>query len=143
TETLPACDHRLAQGDSVAFDNLPLSLSVLDVPGHTAGHIAYHGHLNDQPILFCGDTLFAAGCGRLFEGTPAQMHDLLASLSQSPRGRLVCWGREDALSNLARARAGAPGSQALASPQAHPAPLRQQKQPPLPSTIGQELATNP
>src|SRR5690606_29506632 len=72
-ETLPVCDVPLKEGDEFALDAFDLDLTVLDIPGHTAGHIAYFGYIEPKtPVVFCGDTLFAAGCGRLFEGTPAQ-----------------------------------------------------------------------
>src|SRR5690606_10011613 len=85
-ERLPHCDVPLVEGDQVALDEVGLSLSVLDVPGHTAGHIAYFGRMagRPEPLLFCGDTLFAGGCGRLFEGTPAQMYDSLAKFIPLP-----------------------------------------------------------
>ena len=77
-ERLPRCDVPLTEGDRVTLPELDLDLRVLDVPGHTAGHIAYTGRAAGiGPVLFCGDTLFAGGCGRLFEGTPAQMLDSL------------------------------------------------------------------
>jgi len=84
-ERLPRCDVPLSEGDRVVLPELDLDLQVLDVPGHTAGHIAYTGRAAGiEPVLFCGDTLFAGGCGRLFEGTPAQMHDSLEKFSVLP-----------------------------------------------------------
>src|SRR5690606_40550533 len=78
-ENLPHCDVRLSEGDRVALPELDLDLSVLDVPGHTAGHIAYHGRAAGQePVLVVGDTPLAGGCGRLFDGAPAPMHASLA-----------------------------------------------------------------
>src|SRR5690606_22196463 len=91
SERLPACDHRLAENDTVQLPRVGLQLTVLDVPGHTAGHIAYHGQIDGRiPVVFCGDTLFAAGCGRLFEGTPAQMVDSLGKLGALSPATLVC-----------------------------------------------------
>ena len=84
-EKLPHCDIRLREGDRVQLPEVALDMEVFDVPGHTAGHIAYFGRAAGQhPVLFCGDTLFASGCGRLFEGTAEQMYDSLGKLSALP-----------------------------------------------------------
>jgi hydroxyacylglutathione hydrolase len=96
SERLPADPTRLRQGDPVKLAAFGLEFSVLDIPGHTAGHIAYVGH----GALFCGDTLFSAGCGRLFEGTPEQMVDSLAKLADLPGETLVYCGHEYTVSNL-------------------------------------------
>src|SRR5690606_35689494 len=85
SERLPVCHHRLAEGDTVQLPGFDLTLAVLDVPGHTAGHIAYHGRTDDgTALLFCGDTLFAAGCGRLFERSEEHTSELQS------REKLVC-----------------------------------------------------
>src|SRR5690606_37207656 len=119
-------------------------LSVLDIPGHTAGHIAYFGYLDDsQPVVFCGDTLFAAGCGRLFEGTPAQMLVSLGKLKELPLETQVCCAHEYTLSNLRWALQVEPGNDALQRRWIWAQQLRSQGQPTLPSTIGDELETNP
>ncbi len=143
SEPLPACDHRLASGDQVKFDTVGLSLSVLDVPGHTAGHIAYHGTLDQDTVLFCGDTLFSAGCGRLFEGTAEQMHQSLTKLAQLPDDTLVCCAHEYTLANLAWARKADPANLAIRKRQEEAQALRDKGLPTLPSTISQEQATNP
>lgn len=143
-ETLPVCDVRLKQDDDVTLPGLGLSLSVLDIPGHTAGHIAYFGYLDDaRPVVFCGDTLFAAGCGRLFEGTPAQMLDSLGKLKALPLETLVCCAHEYTLSNLRWALQVEPANSALQHRWEHAQQLRAQGLPTLPSTIGTELETNP
>ena len=69
-ERIPGRTQALAEGDIVSLPGLPWQLDVIDVPGHTGGHIAYHGVIDDRSVLFCGDTLFSGGCGRLFDGTP-------------------------------------------------------------------------
>jgi hydroxyacylglutathione hydrolase len=118
---------------------------VIDVPGHTAGHIAYF-HLptdGDAPLLFCGDTLFSGGCGRLFEGTPAQMHASLARLSALPGTTRVCCAHEYTLSNLRFAHAVEPHNDGLQAYTAHCEQLRAQGQPTLPSTIERERGINP
>ncbi len=85
SEHIPARNVALKQDDLVHIDSLSLQFQVLDIPGHTAGHIAYFSDDDPlEPILFCGDTLFSAGCGRLFEGTPAQMVSSLGKLASLP-----------------------------------------------------------
>jgi hydroxyacylglutathione hydrolase len=125
-----------------------LHFTVLDVPGHTAGHIAYlqqgdavPGLL--APILFCGDTLFSAGCGRLFEGTPGQMFDSLARLSALPAGTQVCCTHEYTLSNLRFAAAVEPGNAERAAYEVRCRELRAAELPTLPSAIGRERQINP
>jgi len=133
------------QGGSVV-QALGQTLRVLDVPGHTAGHIAYvidRPSDGSAPLLFCGDTLFAAGCGRLFEGTPAQMQHSLAQLAALPPDTRVCCTHEYTLDNLRFARAVEPDNAALQRRQIDCQALRRQGQPTLPSTIGLEQATNP
>lgn len=143
-EKLPVCDHRLSEGDTITLPEFGLTLSVLDVPGHTAGHIALHGRIGgEQPVLFCGDTLFAAGCGRLFEGTPAQMVESMGKLRSLPPDTLVCCGHEYTLSNLRWALHVEPGNGALQQRRDQASRLRDNGLPTLPSTIGDELAINP
>ena len=111
-ERMPEPLVRLAQGDTV--NALGLQFQVIDVPGHTAGHIAYYcPDMDGAPLLFCGDTLFSGGCGRLFEGTPAQMLDSLDRLAALPGNTRVCCTHEYTLSNLKFARAVEPGNAAL------------------------------
>lgn len=144
TEKLPLCHHRLAEGNSVQLANLPVQLHVLDVPGHTAGHIAFHGTLQGiGPVLFCGDTLFAGGCGRLFEGTPAQMHESLGKLAGLAPETLVCCAHEYTLANLRWARQVEPGNARLEAWFHEATRLRAEGKPTLPSTIALELETNP
>jgi len=123
---------------------LGLSLAVLDVPGHTAGHVAYYATIpNQAPLLFCGDTLFSGGCGRLFEGTPAQMLASLDSLAALPPDTRVCCAHEYTLSNLKFARVVEPSNTVLAQHQQQCETLRAQEHPTLPSRIGLELQINP
>ncbi|MYN14138.1 hydroxyacylglutathione hydrolase [Pusillimonas sp. TS35] len=143
-ERLPACDVRLGEDDTVQLPRAGLRLRVLDVPGHTAGHIAYFGKFNGHPpVLFCGDTLFSGGCGRLFEGTAAQMVDSLGKLSALPADTLVCCAHEYTLSNLRWARTVDPGNQALQQRWEAASGLRAQGKPTLPSTIETERNINP
>lgn len=141
-EDIPAPFTPLTEGDTVQL--LGLSFTVLDVPGHTAGHIAYvQRDTSTRPLLFCGDTLFSAGCGRLFEGTPAQMHDSLSKLAALPADTRVCCTHEYTLSNLRFAAAVEPANTARAAYQARCEDLRRQGQPTLPSSIALECQINP
>lgn len=142
-EVLPICDVALIEGDVVSDTSMQLSLSILDVPGHTAGHIAFAGEIAGQPVLFCGDTLFAAGCGRLFEGTAAQMDDSLNKLAALPAATAVYCAHEYTLSNMRWARVVEPDNQNLQSWQMRAEQQRAEGHPTLPSSIGLELSCNP
>ena len=141
-EAMPEPLTRVGEGDRLEL--LGLRMDVLEVPGHTAGHVAYVAWPDGQdPILFCGDTLFSAGCGRLFEGTPAQMLDSLSRLSALPDATRVCCAHEYTASGLVFARTVEPDNQALISHQVRVRALREQGLPSLPSCIGLEKAINP
>jgi hydroxyacylglutathione hydrolase len=140
-EKIAGVDHRLVTGDHV--DVLGTGFSVIDVPGHTAGHIAYYAPDAEPPLLFCGDTLFACGCGRLFEGTPQQMLASLDSLAALPSATRVYCAHEYTLANIRFALAVEPGNAELQRRQTEAHELRQRGEPTLPSTMGLELATNP
>jgi hydroxyacylglutathione hydrolase len=138
-ERMP-CEYRpLDDGDIVSLADLGLQFRVMAVPGHTLGHVAYHGH----GALFCGDTLFSAGCGRLFEGTPAQMLDSLDRIAALPDATAVYCAHEYTLSNLRFAAAVEPGNadvlEALDTVQA----LRARDGITLPTTLGRERRINP
>jgi hydroxyacylglutathione hydrolase len=123
---------------------LGLRWQVLRVPGHTAGHVAYYAERTDgAPLLFCGDTLFSAGCGRLFEGTPADMLASLDTLAALPDTTQVCCAHEYTLANLRFACAVEADNAALQAYQRHCVALRAQQQPTLPSTLATEKAINP
>jgi hydroxyacylglutathione hydrolase len=138
-ERVPALTHPLAEGDEVALEPLAARFTVLDVPGHTAGHIAYYGH----NMLFCGDTLFTCGCGRLFEGTPAQMHGSLSKLAALPEDTLVYCGHEYTLDNLRFAQVVEPHSPALQARLAESQRLRMRGEPTVPAPLRLEKETNP
>lgn len=141
-ERIPQPAQPLVQGQEVEV--LGMRLSVLDVPGHTAGHIAFHGTPEGgAPLLFCGDTLFSGGCGRLFEGTPAQMLASLDSMAALPGATRVCCAHEYTLSNLQFARAVEPHNAALLHHSSLCERLRAQGQPTLPSTLAVEQDINP
>ena len=141
-EPMPEPLQRVGAGDAVEV--LGLRFEVIEVPGHTAGHIAYHTpEMDGHPLLFCGDTLFSGGCGRLFEGTPAQMLDSLTRLAALPDDTRVCCTHEYTLSNLRFAQAVEPGNTVLADYAARCQTLRAQNFPTLPSSIGLEKQINP
>ncbi|MFM2435402.1 MAG: hypothetical protein RL063_1383, partial [Pseudomonadota bacterium] len=134
----------VSEGDHVILPELELVLEVLDLPGHTLGHVAYFSQLaNDSPILFCGDTLFGAGCGRLFEGTPAQMLTSLKKLTALPTQTRVYCTHEYTLHNINFALCLEPNNQDLLNRHQSTVAQRNQLLPSLPTTIGLELATNP
>lgn len=141
-EKIPEPAQRLRQGDTV--DVLGCRFEVIEVPGHTAGHIAYFCEDGiDTPVLFCGDTLFSAGCGRLFEGTPAQMLASLDKLAALPAETRVCPAHEYTLSNLRFAVAVEPANAQLATYMRHCESLRGKGEPTLPSRLSLELQINP
>jgi hydroxyacylglutathione hydrolase len=141
-EKLPVAHTPVTQGDVIAWG--PLTMQVLDVPGHTLGHVAFWAHPQGQaPLLFCGDTLFSAGCGRLFEGTPAQMLASLDQLSALPEDTRVCCAHEYTLSNLKFALTVEPGNAQLQAYAAQCQERRQQSLPTLPVALSTERAINP
>ena len=145
-ERIPEPLTRLADGDTV--EAMGLHFRVIDVPGHTSGHIAYYcadtgSALDGRPLLFCGDTLFSGGCGRLFEGTPAQMLASLDALAALPGDTRVCCTHEYTLGNLRFARAVEPANAALLAYSAQCEALRAAGKPTLPSRIDTERQINP
>jgi hydroxyacylglutathione hydrolase len=141
-EAIPEPLTRLAEGDAITV--LGLSFEVLDVPGHTSGHIAYYSpEVDGAPLLFCGDTLFSGGCGRLFEGTPAQMLASLDKLAALPGPTRVCCTHEYTLANLKFAKTVEPHNAELIHYIQRCEELRAQNLPTLPSTIEQEKRINP
>lgn len=142
-EVLPYCDRHVAEGDSVKLQEFGIELAVLDIPGHTAGHVAYFGRLNGNESVFCGDTLFAGGCGRIFEGTAAQMLASLTKLANLPPETLVYCAHEYTASNLKFAVAAEPDNEMLLGWQQTVQEIRARNEITLPSTIKQELCANP
>jgi hydroxyacylglutathione hydrolase len=141
-EKMPVEHTPVSEGQSVSWGSL--TFHVMDVPGHTLGHVAYWAHHTGQaPLLFCGDTLFSAGCGRLFEGSPAQMLASLDNLSALPANTRVCCAHEYTLSNLAFALAVEPDNTDLQAYAAQCQQLRQQSLPTLPASLSTERAINP
>jgi hydroxyacylglutathione hydrolase len=138
-ESIGVVDMPLAEGAEASLPGIGARFRVLDIPGHTAGHIAYQGH----GIMFCGDTLFSAGCGRLFEGTAEQMSASLAKLAALPDDTAVCCGHEYTLANLKFAATVEPDNRAAAEYAAECAGRRSRGEPTLPSQLGLERRVNP
>ncbi|MDY7559453.1 hydroxyacylglutathione hydrolase [Pseudomonas sp. 10B1] len=140
-EKIPARDIALNDNDSITV--LGLGFDVFAVPGHTLGHIAFYHDDPQAPLLFCGDTLFAAGCGRLFEGTPAQMHDSLSRLAGLPDSTLIYCTHEYTLSNLRFAQAVEPANLDIAERFIQVSHWRSENRISLPSNLALERRTNP
>ena len=138
-ESIPNINTTLSDGDIITLSALEANLTVIDTPGHTKGHITYY----IQNMLFPGDTLFAAGCGRMFEGTPPQMYNSLQKLSKFPNETLVYPAHEYTLANLKFAKHLEPQNKAIQERIKECQKLRDANLPTLPSTIGLEKATNP
>lgn len=137
-ETIPGRDHSVHDGEVIPTRLLG-DILALSVPGHTRGHVAYLA----GKLLFCGDTLFSCGCGRLFEGTPEQMFASLERLAELPDETLVCCAHEYTQANIRFARHVDPGNQALLEWEKQAQTLRAAGLPTLPVQLGQEKRTNP
>lgn len=142
-EDIEGVSQPVAEGDCVRIDALGLAFDVLDIPAHTAGHIGYLSQGSRPQALFCGDTLFSAGCGRLFEGDARQLAQSLAKLAALPDDTRVYCTHEYTLSNLAFAHAAEPCNPERDAYAERCKALRAADQPTLPSTIGLEKAINP
>lgn len=134
------CAHTVCrEGDSVDLPLLSMQLEVLEVPAHTRSHIAFHGH----GMLFCGDTLFSVGCGKLFEGTPGEMQESLDKLAALPPDTLIYCGHEYTLSNCRFALQVEPDNDALRAKARAAERLRADNRVTLPGTLAEELQVNP
>ncbi len=138
-DQVPFCDHPIKGGDTITFPELELQFSVMDIPGHTNGHVAYLS----QNWVFTGDTLFAGGCGRLFEGTPDQLYHSLQNLAALDPNTHVYCGHEYTEKNLTFAQLVEPNNEALSARLDEVQQKRAQGIPTLPSTIALEQQTNP
>lgn len=139
--TIHGITQACGNGDHVALNMLGLSFQVLEVPGHTLDHIAFY--CADDKLLFCGDTLFHCGCGRLFEGTPEQMLQSLDTLAALPGDTGIYCTHEYTLANMAFARAVEPDNTALQTAQQKAQARREQQQPTLPAQLDEQLRINP
>ncbi len=138
-ERIPTLDTLVKEGDTVTLGNV--IADVIDVPAHTAGHIAFH--IPSENIVFVGDTLFAMGCGRLFEGTPEQMFDNMRKLEQLPEKTKVYCAHEYTQANGEYALVAEPDNLALKERMAEVMTLRERGEATVPTTIGLEKSTNP
>ncbi len=138
-ENIPTVSTALEDGDHIRIAELEADFRILSIPGHTRGHIAYHG----QGALFCGDTLFMAGCGRLFEGTARQMLTSLDRLCELPDETLVYCGHEYTLANLRFAGTVEPGNTDIQERTLASAARRARGEPTVPATLAMEKLTNP
>jgi hydroxyacylglutathione hydrolase len=138
-ESIPGINHPVNEQSRVLLPELNIELQVYDIPGHTKGHVAYHGH----NMLFCGDTLFAAGCGRLFEGTANQMYHSLTKLASLPENTLVYCAHEYTAANLRFAAMVEPENTAIQDRINEVAKLIAHNIPTLPSVLSLEKKTNP
>lgn len=140
---IPGLTHPLKEGDRIAPEGLDTSFEVIEVPGHTAGHIAYYGMHDGDGTLFSGDTLFFAGCGRLFEGDAAQMRASLSKLRDLPEDTRVYCGHEYTEKNLSFAAAVEPDNADIAAQLEKARQMRARGRPTPPSDIGLEKRVNP
>lgn len=138
-ERIDGVSHQVREGEVIRLPHFGLGFEVLEIPGHTLTHIAYYG----ANMLFCGDTLFACGCGRLFEGTPRQMHESLTKLANLPGNTSVYCGHEYTQANLRFGRTVDPANPVLEAWEREADDLRQRQAPTLPSTIAREKLGNP
>lgn len=141
-EFISTVTHAVKGGDSLNLPEISLHLTVLDTPGHTQGHIAYYG---SDPInlVFCGDTLFSCGCGRIFEGTPQQMYESLQKICRLPDDTFVYCTHEYTLSNIRFARTIDPENSKLIELEFTAQELRNKNIPTIPTTLALEKAVNP
>tara|TARA_R110001592_G_scaffold12872_7_gene60501 strand:+ start:2285 stop:3103 length:819 start_codon:yes stop_codon:yes gene_type:complete len=142
-ENIPYCDIKLAENDLVNLPELAINFTVIDIPGHTAGHIAYFANNNIESLLFCGDTLFSGGCGRLFEGTAEQMLTSLTKLANLPENTKVYCAHEYTQANLNFALTVDPKNDVLINYSKEVNKLRANKQATIPTSISVEKQINP
>jgi len=138
-EVVEGSTNPVSEGDVINLPELGLNIRVLDVPGHTSGAIAYYA----EKIIFSGDTLFAAGCGRLFEGTPAEMHHSLMKIKELPDDTLVYCGHEYTVSNLKFASIVEKNNESIQKRLAMAEKARKMNRPTVPTSLKTERETNP
>ena len=138
-ENIPGVNHPVCGGDRVEVDGMDIRFQVLDIPGHTAGHVAYYG----EGVLFPGDTLFSVGCGRIFEGTHEQMVDALKQLADLPQETLIYCGHEYTLDNIGFAKWVEPENELVRSWEKRSRKMRAAGEATIPVQLRDELAINP
>ncbi len=141
-EFIATITHPLREGDLINLQEMPLNLTVIETPGHTQGHIAYYGS-NPANMVFCGDTLFSCGCGRIFEGTSEQLYGSLQKLSQLPDDTLIYCTHEYTQNNIRFARVIDSKNSKLIELEIKAQELRNQNLPTIPTTLGLEKTVNP
>ncbi|PSJ18237.1 hydroxyacylglutathione hydrolase [Nitrosomonas supralitoralis] len=141
-ESIATISNPVQQNDIVSLQEISLNLTVLDTPGHTRGHIAYYGS-NPWNMIFCGDTLFSCGCGRIFEGSAAQLYQSLQKISQLPEDTLIYCAHEYTLGNIQFARTVDPENRKLNEFAITAQELRHKNTPTIPATLALEKAINP
>lgn len=139
THQIPQITHPVVEGESITLGRDHIELTVLEVPGHTQSHVAYYG----ENSLFCGDTLFAGGCGRLLGGTAGQLYESLSRIKKLPLNTQLYCAHEYTLSNLLFARTAEPNNRQMLERQSIEAAKRRCGAPTVPSTLALELQTNP
>ena len=142
-ERIDGVTRRLKDGDTAAISGMAFAPQVLDIPGHTEGHIGYYSDKQTPPVLFCGDTLFACGCGRVFSGTMEQLHQSLGRIKSLPPDTAVYCAHEYTLDNIGFAKWVEPKNPALANRERVAADTLAQGRPTVPARLAEELATNP
>jgi hydroxyacylglutathione hydrolase len=148
SERIPHITHPLKGDEKLSFKEINTDFKVMNVHGHTAGHIAYYTALDNNPDnskgkLFCGDTLFAGGCGRVFNGTMKDLHDSLAKISQLPKDTQIYCAHEYTLDNLGFAKWVEPDSGNILAREEADMALLDNDQATVPSLLSLELETNP
>lgn len=138
-ESVPGITHPVQDGDEIHLEDIQAHFKIMDIPGHTLGHIAYYG----ENSLFCGDTLFSCGCGRIFEGTPQQMLDSLDKLKALPKSTQMYCGHEYTQANLEFVMQVTPNNTAVKQRLNEANTLRKKQMPTLPVLLETELLTNP
>jgi hydroxyacylglutathione hydrolase len=138
-DRIAGVNHPVSEGDVCRIPELRLHFDVLAVPGHTPGHVVYVGH----GWLFCGDTVFSCGCGKVFGSTVGLLHDSLKRIAALPSDTLICSAHEYTLENIRFALSIEPGNSDLIAWQARATELRSTGQPTLPTRLDQELSFNP
>lgn len=142
-EKIATVNNPVRDGDRIQLKYLGLTLDVMEISGHTRGHIAYFAATQPNNLLFCGDTLFSCGCGRIFEGTPRQMYNALQKLVSLPDNTLIYCAHEYTLGNIAFARTVEPGNADLQKLEQRVKEMRQLYLPTLPTDMATEKACNP
>jgi len=142
-ENIPTVTQSLQEGDRISLQPLDVTLDIIEIPGHTRGHLAYYGSYQQKNVLFCGDTLFCCGCGRVFEGTPQQLYDSLQKLAALPDNTQVYCTHEYTLGNIDFARFVEPDNTDLKKLEYRAKQQRQNHSPTLPTDIATEKMCNP